>query len=94
MAGKLFAMKGGLNHSALSPMQRFFAGKKAVAHHGTTPLHHGSAHVLAGVRHQEFLNQVGMIQEKCISPTEAEVNHISIGPGKSLQILQRTSAKG
>ena len=93
VACKSFAMKCGLDQPALSCVQRVFASQKAFAHHGAPSLHDRPAYLLGGMDDEELLDEVGMVQEECVFPTETEVHDIPVGRGESLQIRERTTTE-
>ncbi len=87
------AMKCGLNQAPLSRVYGIFAGKEAVAHDGATSLHDRPADLLGGVDEEKLLDEVGMVYEKGIFPTQAELHDIPVGRGEPLQIRERASAE-
>jgi hypothetical protein len=79
-----FAMKCVLNQAPLTCVQRVFAGKEAVAHYCAASLHDRPANLLGSMHDEELLDEVGMVQEECISPAQTEFRDVPIARSQPL----------
>jgi hypothetical protein len=82
-----------LDEPPLRSMERVFTGEETFPHDGAPSLHHRAPRVSGGMCHQKLLNQVRMIQQKCVLPAKAKVDNIAVAVGKVLQKSNGMTAK-
>jgi hypothetical protein len=93
MARNSLPMKCRLNQPSLGGVQWIFAGQQAIAHHQPAALHDRPTHMLGSVDDKKFLDQVRMVQKKCVLPSQAEVHDIAVALGEVLQVREWISAE-
>src|SRR5919197_3989244 len=93
VAREPLAVKRGLNDAALCAVQRLFAGQQAVSHDGTPTLHDRTAHVFGCMSDEKLVDEVRMVQQKCMFPAKTKMCDIAIIRSKVLQESNRITAK-